>query len=171
MSSLVIITGESGSGKTTLIARIIENLVIRGYRIGAIKHSPHAHTAIDHKGKDTWKYTQSGAEISCLANPEHVVINYKVASDPAPQELLKFFPHMDIVLAEGYKNLDAHDISVIEVIKEGQANYYAKSPVALVHVSKNRGLKSEFPNIPHFSREDIDAICTFIEDDIIQKGG
>ena len=45
------IVGCKNSGKTTLIVDVLPELVARGYRVGAIKHSSHRHE-VDVPGKD-----------------------------------------------------------------------------------------------------------------------
>ena len=49
---VVAIVSKKNSGKTTLIAKLIPELIKRGYRVGTIKHDVHGFD-IDHEGKDS----------------------------------------------------------------------------------------------------------------------
>jgi len=50
----------SGTGKTTLIEKLVCELEDRGLRLAVIKHDGHKFE-IDHEGKDSWRFCQSGS--------------------------------------------------------------------------------------------------------------
>ncbi len=165
MIPLLVIAGASGSGKTTLIEKLVKELVSRGYRLGVIKHSSHDHFEIDTPGKDTWKFNQAGAEITCIASPSRVAIIKKLSSDKRPEELLENFSGVDLVIAEGYKNLQDLIFPVIEVISSNQSERYVDNPLALV------GSIPVEEGVPYFDRDDIKMITRLIEDKILKWRG
>ncbi len=165
MIPLLIIAGASGSGKTTLIEKLIKDLVSRGYRIGVIKHTSHNHFKIDTPGKDTWKFDQAGAEITCIASSARMAITKKLFSDKRPEELLENFTGMDLVIAEGYKNLKDTTFPVLEVIQAGQLERYVDTPLAIV------GSTSIENCVPYFDRDDVRSISRLIEDKILKRRG
>lgn len=165
MIPLLIIAGASGSGKTTLIEKLIKELVSRGYRIGIIKHTSHDHFEVDTPGKDTWKFNQAGAEITCIASPVRMATMKKISLDKRPEELLENFSGMDLVIAEGYKNLKNPVFPVIEVIQVNQLERYVGSPLALV------GSKPVEEDVPYFDRDDTKNISYLIEDKILKRRG
>ena len=57
----------SGTGKTTLIERLVGSLKARGLRVAVIKHDGHDFE-IDRRGKDSWRFTQAGADISVISS-------------------------------------------------------------------------------------------------------
>ncbi len=165
MIPLLIVAGASGSGKTTLIEKLIKELVLRGYRIGVIKHTSHDHFEIETPGKDTWKFNQAGAEITCIASPVRMAVMKKLVVDKRPEELLENFSGMDLVIAEGYKNLNNLIFPVIEVIQANQSERYVDSPLALV------GSTAVEEDGQYFDRDDIKSISIFIEDEILEQRG
>ena len=54
--------GYSGSGKTTLIEQLVRSLKARGLRVAVIKHDVHDFE-MDREGKDSWRFSQAGADI------------------------------------------------------------------------------------------------------------
>ena len=53
----------SGVGKTTLIEKLVRRLKEKGLRVAVVKHDGHAFS-MDREGKDTWRYTRAGADVS-----------------------------------------------------------------------------------------------------------
>ncbi len=161
MVTLLIITGPSGSGKTTLIEKLVGVFCEKDYKVGVIKHDPHDHFDIDNPGKDTWKYSQAGAKVTCLASPSRVAIIKKVNFDQKLHNLLEYFREVDLVLAEGYKYIKT-EFPVIEVLKEGH-EICAVEPLALVGYNNKKSVT------PCFKRDDITGISNFIENKILRN--
>ena len=63
----------SGTGKTTLIEKVIQNLKHHGLRIAVIKHDGHRFE-IDHEGKDSWRFSEAGADISIISSAEQTAV-------------------------------------------------------------------------------------------------
>jgi molybdopterin-guanine dinucleotide biosynthesis protein B len=95
--------GRKKSGKTTLLEFIIEELVKRGYRVGALKHSSHLHP-LDKSGSDSERLGISGAIPSVFTTPGGLAIFCKPDDSLSPQRVLReVFSSCQIVLVESFR--------------------------------------------------------------------
>lgn len=91
----------SGTGKTTLIERLIPVLKSRGLRLGVVKHDGHTFD-IDRPEKDSWRYTQAGAEVSLISSREQTALVERRALDF--EAILSRVRDVDLILVEGWKD-------------------------------------------------------------------
>lgn len=91
----------SGVGKTTLIEKLIRRLKKRGLRVAVVKHDGHAF-AMDREGKDSWRYTQAGAEVSLISSADQTALVERRRLDF--DQVLARVHDVDLILVEGYKN-------------------------------------------------------------------
>lgn len=102
----------SGTGKTTLLEKVIAELKLRGYRIGAIKHDAHRFD-IDHPGKDSHRLTSAGADTMVISSPEKLALVKRHAEPPSIEELITtYFSDVDLILTEGFKKSSLPKIEV-----------------------------------------------------------
>lgn len=93
--------GYSGSGKTTVIEALIPLLRRRGLRVAVVKHDAHSFE-MDRPGKDSWRFSNAGAEMSIISSPQQTAV---VERRPLPLlTVLSLARDVDIILVEGYKN-------------------------------------------------------------------
>jgi molybdopterin-guanine dinucleotide biosynthesis protein MobB len=106
------IAARSGAGKTTLITSLIAELKHRGYAVGAVKHGP-PNFEIDRPGKDSYRFTEAGADniLVCSDNKLAFVKQYR-QPPPLAELLANYFPDVDIILVEGFKQADLPRIEV-----------------------------------------------------------
>lgn len=91
----------SGTGKTTLLEKLIPELKARGLRVAVFKHDAHDFD-IDHKGKDSWRLTQAGADVTIIASDKKAAI---MENRPIRvEDLIGKISDVDILLTEGYKH-------------------------------------------------------------------
>lgn len=91
----------SNTGKTTLLEKLIPELKRRGLKVAVVKHDAHEFE-IDRPGKDSWRMTQAGAEVTAVASKTHAVI---MENRFIPiEELISMIRDVDIILTEGYKH-------------------------------------------------------------------
>jgi len=103
------IVAYSGTGKTTLLEKLIADLKSRGLRVAAIKHDAHEFE-IDREGKDSWRFTRAGADVTIIASETKAAT---IENRPVPLEtLLGRITDVDIILAEGYKSAPWPKIAV-----------------------------------------------------------
>jgi molybdopterin-guanine dinucleotide biosynthesis protein MobB len=121
MKTVVIaVVGSKKSGKTTAIETAIKELTKRGYDVAAVKHVSEPDFTIDSKGKDTWRFAQSGAKtIIAVSANEIVTIEKVVAKDFSLKEILQKCEGNDVVLIEGLKNLVGMDRNVQKIVVVG----------------------------------------------------
>ena len=106
----------SGTGKTTLIEQIIPKLKAEGLRIAVVKHDAHG-LKFDKEGKDSWRFSNAGADYSIVNGPDQSAIF--VTKPLSLEETLGMITDVDLILIEGYKtgNLDKVGISRVETGK------------------------------------------------------
>ncbi len=116
MKAIAVVGGKS-SGKTTTIEILTKELTKRGYKVAAIKHIPEKDFTIDTKGKDTWKFAQSGAtKIISVANNEIATIEKTNPENFSLKEVLKKCRNHDIVFIEGFRKLLSKNNRIPKII-------------------------------------------------------
>ena len=94
------IVAYSGTGKTTLLEKLIIELKTRGLRVAVIKHDAHDFE-IDYEGKDSWRFTRAGSDVTVVASGSKAAI---IENRHVPIEtLVSRITDVDIILTEGYK--------------------------------------------------------------------
>jgi len=106
----VAFTGPSNSGKTTLILKIARKL-IHEYKkeVAIIKHDPKDKARFDVEGKDSYKFSDTGAEV-IVTSPTRTT--YFSQRQKELDEMIRLFDKFDILLVEGLKNLPLPRISI-----------------------------------------------------------
>ena len=98
---IIQIIGYSGSGKTTFISKLIKSLKQKGLKVAAVKHDVHG-LDIDREGKDSYIFSESGAEVSVVSSPEMAV--FKIHKELTLDDILSNIKNVDIIIVEGYTN-------------------------------------------------------------------
>ncbi len=90
----------SGTGKTSLIEKLVRELKSRGIRVAVVKHDGHEFE-VDRQGKDSWRFTQAGADVTVVASDTHAAFleNHSMSA----QDILVRIQGVDLILVEGYK--------------------------------------------------------------------
>jgi molybdopterin-guanine dinucleotide biosynthesis protein B len=116
-TKIVAIVGSKSSGKTTTIEILTSVLTKRGYRIAAVKHVPEPNFTIDTKGKDTWRFAQSGATtIVTVASSEIATIEKVNEGDFSLKTILKKCEMNDIVFLEGFRELVGKEKTIPKIV-------------------------------------------------------
>ncbi|MDD2789322.1 MAG: molybdopterin-guanine dinucleotide biosynthesis protein B [Sulfurimonas sp.] len=106
----VAFTGPSNSGKTTLILKIARKLIHEhNLEVAIIKHDPKDKARFDVEGKDSYKFSDTGAEV-IVTSPSRTT--YFSQKNKELDEMIRLFNTFDILLVEGLKNLPLPRISV-----------------------------------------------------------
>lgn len=97
------ISAWSGAGKTTFIEGLIPELKALGIRSAIIKHDAHDFN-IDKEGKDTFRFTQAGADVVAITSGTHAAL---MENRFTPLErILESIHDVDIIILEGFKKIE-----------------------------------------------------------------
>ena len=106
----VAFTGPSNSGKTTLILKVARKLINEhSKQVAIVKHDPGDKARFDVEGKDSYKFSSTGAEV-IVTSPTRTTYFSKKHEDL--DEMIRLFDTFDILLVEGLKNLPLPRISI-----------------------------------------------------------
>jgi len=106
----VAFTGPSNSGKTTIILKVARKLINEyGKKVAIIKHDPADKARFDVEGKDSYKFSDTGAEV-IVTSPKRTTYFSKRNKDL--DEMIRLFDDFDILLVEGLKSLPLPRISI-----------------------------------------------------------
>ena len=91
----------SNTGKTTFLEKLVPELKKRGLRVAVYKHDGHDFE-IDKKGKDSWRMTNAGADVTLISSSTKAVIMENRYIDA--EELVSRIKDVDIIIVEGWKS-------------------------------------------------------------------
>ena len=160
MKKIFGISGWSGSGKTTLMNKLIK-LFSDEYKLSvcAIKHA-HENFEIDHKGKDTYSFAQSGAEKVIAASSKKLAIIENRKNIRHIESILELTGKVDIVLVEGWKHSNLKKIEVYrEVLKKPLLCKNDFNFVAIASNKQNFKLERDIVNL---DLNNVNEIADFI---------
>lgn len=104
----VAFTGPSNSGKTTVIEKI-SNALMPTHKVAIIKNDPKDKASFDVEGKDSYKFSQTKAEV-VVVSPTRTT--YFSQRQKELDEVIKMISDFDILLVEGLKTLPLPRIAV-----------------------------------------------------------
>jgi molybdopterin-guanine dinucleotide biosynthesis protein B len=158
ITPVIIFVGHSGSGKTTLIEKLLPELTGRGLRLATIKHAHHR-VALDHEGKDSWRYKQAGAVMSMLVTSDQLQLVADAVDRRDPAQLAqRFLGEADLVLAEGFSHAPGVKIEILR-------RACAKPPRCAIDdglIAMVSDIDEVYPELPHFALDDIRGLADFV---------
>jgi len=104
----VAFTGPSGSGKTTLIQKVAKEL-IKTQKVAIIKHDPKDKAIFDVEGKDSYKFSKTGAEVVVASSNRTTYLSQR---EKSLDEIIEMFGDFDYLLVEGLKSLPLPRIAI-----------------------------------------------------------
>lgn len=104
----VAFTGPSNSGKTTLVEKVAKEL-IKEQQVAIIKNDPKDKAVFDIEGKDSYKFSQTGAEV-VVTSPTRTT--YFSQRQKELDEIISMIHDFDILLVEGLKTLPLPRIAI-----------------------------------------------------------
>ncbi|MDD4855093.1 MAG: molybdopterin-guanine dinucleotide biosynthesis protein B [Sulfuricurvum sp.] len=110
----VAFTGPSNSGKTTLILKVARKLIHEhSLDVAIIKNDPKDKAQFDVPGKDSYKFSDTGAEV-VVTSPTRTT--YFSQRHKELDEIVAMFADFDVLLVEGLKNLPLPRISIFRTV-------------------------------------------------------
>lgn len=165
----------SGNGKTTLIAKVIQKLKERGLRVAVIKHDGHDFE-IDHEGKDSWRFSKAGADISIVSSAARTA--YIEQRPMSLEDLIGMVHDVDLILIEGFKREPLTQIGICRKAAgtgfTADLSRYVAVVTDLTDLTAEEiwnlggadrqpgGMDQDGPKLPQFGLDDIDEITEFI---------
>jgi molybdopterin-guanine dinucleotide biosynthesis protein MobB len=157
MLPVVSFVGDSGVGKTTFLEKLITVLKGREYRVAAIKHDAHCFE-IDYPGKDSWRLTQAGSDITVISSRDKVALIEHPEVERDLAGLVEMVAgRVDIVLTEGYRGAAA---SKIEVSRREHGHVLTARMDHLIAIVTDEAFDYD---VPQFGLEDAPAVADFLE--------
>lgn len=144
----------SGTGKTTLMEKVVRSLKAKGLRIAVIKHDGHGFD-MDHEGKDSWRFTRAGADVTLVSSSEKTAL--------VEQRELSFAQvaakvrNVDLILVEGYKN---EPLTQIGLSRRASGKGFPDSLGRYIAVVTD--VETGNTEIPRFGFEDIEELTEFM---------
>lgn len=106
----VAFTGPSNSGKTTLIVKLSQYLQEKGFKVCIIKHDPKDKAIFDQEGKDSDKFTKTGADVAILSPKKTTLFQQSTSSI---EDIISLFKDFDYLLVEGLKTIPLPRIAIM----------------------------------------------------------
>ncbi len=104
----VAFTGPSGSGKTALVEKVAK-VLIEERKVAIIKNDPKDKAVFDVEGKDSYKFSQTGAEV-VVTSPTRTT--YFSQREKTLDDIVSMINDFDILLVEGLKTLPLPRIAI-----------------------------------------------------------
>ncbi len=104
----VAFTGPSNSGKTTLVEKIAQ-ILIKERKVAIIKNDPKDKAQFDVEGKDSHKFSQTGAEVVVTSPTRTTYFSHR---EKTLDDIVAMINDFDILLVEGLKTLPLPRIAV-----------------------------------------------------------
>ena len=150
----VAFTGPSNSGKTTLVEKVAKTL-IEERKVAIIKNDPKDKAQFDVEGKDSDKFTKTGAEV-VITSPTRTT--YFSGREKTLDDIVSMINDFDILLVEGLKTLPLPRIAIFR--NKIDESYFACSEAIATDESINL---SDY-NIPeHITLLDLNNTTQIIE--------
>ena len=105
----VAFTGPSNSGKTTLIVKVANILIDRDYRVVIIKNDPKDKAKFDIEGKDSYKFSETGADVVVTSPTRTTLFSQQSKS---LNDIIGMVGDFDFLLVEGLKTLPLPRVAI-----------------------------------------------------------
>ncbi|OPA71533.1 molybdopterin-guanine dinucleotide biosynthesis protein B [Campylobacter pinnipediorum subsp. caledonicus] len=148
----VAFSGPSNSGKTTLILKVAQNFINKGLKVVVIKHDPADKARFDVEGKDSYRFSQTGADVVVLSPTRTTYFSQDKSN---LNDVIKMIGEFDLLLVEGLKTLPLPRISIF---KDDIDEDYLDFSNAIATYKKD----ISYPNITNIDLDNIDEICDWI---------
>jgi len=153
----VAFTGPSNSGKTTLVEKIAK-ILIAHQKVAIIKNDPKDKAQFDVEGKDSYKFSQTGAEV-VITSPTRTT--YFSQQEKSLDDIVSMIHHFDILLVEGLKTLPLPRIAIFR--NKIDESYFACSEAIAIDDTIDINKYTIPKDITILDLNNIDQIIEWIE--------
>ena len=150
---IIAFAAYSGTGKTTLIEKVIRCLKEKGLRIAVVKHDAHG-IDVDREGKDSWRFTEAGAELSIVNSAQKTACIEK--RELSFKETVSLVHDVDLIIVEGFKK---EPLPQIGISRKATGKGFTADLSRYMAVVTDEEIEAY---IPKFGFEDIEKIAEFI---------
>ena len=164
MIPIISVVGSAKSGKTFFIEKLVNELRIRKYKIGAAKHTSHSFE-VDKPGKDSYRLKECGSSIGGIfSNDKMMIVKDLEKGEDVARLAFEYFYDMDLVLIEGYREYKLPKILILasDKIKEEADGFNKDEIIAVIGTGKIN------TDLNYFGRYEIKRIADFIEENYIK---
>ena len=142
---ILSVVGNSGSGKTVYLEKLIPELKSRGIRLGVVKNDAHGFD-IDIPGKDSWRLTQAGADITMIASPKKLAVIEQWAEKESLELMANRMNNVDLIITEGFRTGNAPKIEIRRAACDHEPIFKGEQLFAIVSdVATHEGFVPCFP--------------------------
>ena len=153
----IAFTGPSNSGKTTLIEKL-SRMLIQERKVAIIKNDPKDKAQFDIEGKDSHKFSQTGAEVVITSSTRTTYFSQR---EKTLDDIVAMIHDFDILLVEGLKTLPLPRIAVFrDTIDE---SYFAYSEAIATDDSINLSDYNIPKNITLLDLNNMEQIIAWID--------
>ena len=150
---VISVVAYSGTGKTTLLEKLIPALRRRSVRVAIIKHDAHDFE-VDKEGKDSWRLSRAGAEVTIIASATKAAI---MENRHIPiHALIARIQDVDLIITEGYKRSEWPKIALLRA-ETGKP--FPVSPDTCLAVMADVPVETD---TPCFHLDDIEGLADLI---------
>ncbi len=153
----VAFTGPSNSGKTTLVQKIAQ-ILIKERKVAIIKNDPKDKAQFDTEGKDSHKFSQTGAEV-VVTSPTRTT--YFSQREKTLDDIVAMINDFDILLVEGLKTLPLPRIAIFR--NKIDESYFSCSEAIAIDDTIDRGSYSIPENIDILDLNNTTQIIEWID--------
>ncbi len=144
----------SGTGKTTVLEAVVKHLKEKGLRLAVVKHDAHG-LDIDRPGKDSWRFSQAGADVSIASSD--ALSAFMEHRRLSLEEILSQIRDVDLILVEGFKN---EDIPQIGLARKATGKGFTAPPERFLAVVTDH--EDMEISVPRFEFSDAEGLAEFI---------
>jgi molybdopterin-guanine dinucleotide biosynthesis protein MobB len=157
MVPVISFVGNSGVGKTTFLEKLISLLKARGFRVAAVKHDAHRFE-IDYPGKDSWRLTQAGADVTIISAQDKLALVERPEGERTLADLVQMVSdRVDVVLTEGYRGAAAMKV---EVSRKAHSHILTARLDDLIAIVSDEPFEYE---VPQFDLDDVAGVADLLE--------
>ena len=147
----------SNTGKTTFIEKLIPELKNMGLRVAVIKDDAHR-IEIDKEGKDTWRFTNAGADVVAVTSTEKCAVIER--RQLTVEQMLRRIFDVDLIITEGYKY---GPFPKIGIYRQSSGNPMTGEPDSFIAIVSDVPIDTDTPVFP---LDDARPLARFIAEDM-----